>query len=108
GDVRFAGGVQLVLEADSPLHSLSDLKLIDEDDFVSVTDAGDLVRGRLRLDRSGRLTGVDSLRWRRLTLPDGTPVVDKADGDAEGLFLDPEGGLAVSFERRHRLWFYGP
>ena len=108
GEVRFAGGVQLVLEDDSPLHSLSDLKLIDDDDFVSVTDAGDLVRGRLRLDRAGRLTGVDSLRWRRLTLPDGTPIVDKADGDAEGLFLDADGALAVSFERRHRLWSYGP
>lgn len=107
-EVRFAGGVQLVLEADSPLHSLSDLKLIDEDDFVSVTDAGDLVRGRLRLDRAGRLTGVDALRWRRLTLPDGTPIVDKADGDAEGLFLDADGGLGVSFERRHRLWSYDP
>ena len=107
GGVRFAGGVQLVLEADSPLHSLSDLKLIDEDDFVSVTDAGDLVRGRLRLDRAGRLRGLEALRWRRLTLPDGTPISDKADGDAEGLFLDAAGGLGVSFERRHRLWAYG-
>lgn len=108
GGVRFAGGVELVLEDDSPLHSLSDLKLVDANDFVSVTDAGDLVRGRLRLDRAGRLTGMDSLRWRRLTLPDGTPIVDKADGDAEGLFIDSSGRLAVSFERRHRLWSYGP
>ena len=108
GGARFAGGVELVLEADSPLHSLSDLKLIDADDFVSVTDAGDLVRGRLRLDRAGRLAGVDSLRWRRLTLLDGTPIADKADGDAEGLFVGLDGGVAVSFERRHRLWSYGP
>lgn len=107
GGVRFAGGVQLVLEADSPLHSLSDLKLIDANAFVAVTDAGDLVRGRLRLDEAGRLAGVDSLRYRRLTLADGTPITDKADGDAEGLFLDSHGGLAVSFERRHRLWSYG-
>lgn len=106
--VRFAGGVELVLEDDSPLHSLSDLKLIGEDDFVSVSDAGDLVRGRLRLDRAGRLEGVDALRWRRLTLPDGSPIADKEDGDAEGLFIDAAGRLAVSFERRHRLWSYGP
>jgi len=106
--VRFAGGVELVLDTDSPLHSLSDLKMLDEDDFVSVTDAGDLVRGRLRLDRRGRLEGVEALRWRRLTLPDGSPITDKADGDAEGLFLDAGGELAVSFERRHRLWSYGP
>lgn len=107
GGVRFAGGVELVLAPGSPLHSLSDLKLVDADDFVSVSDAGDLVRGRLRLDGAGRLKGVDSLRWRRLTLPDGSPITDKADGDAEGLFLGPD-GLAVSFERRHRLWSYGP
>jgi len=106
--VRFAGGVELVLEPDSPLHSLSDLKLVDDDGFVSVTDAGDLVRGRLRLDAAGRLEGVDSLRYRRLTLADGTAITDKADGDAEGLFLDADGDLAVSFERRHRLWSYGP
>src|SRR5690606_749534 len=93
---------------DSPLHSLSDLKLIDDDDFVSVSDAGDLVRGRLRLDVAGRLAGVEGLRHRRLTLTDGSPITDKEDGDAEGLFLDAEGRLAVAFERRHRLWSYGP
>ena len=106
--VRFAGGVELVLDPDSPMHSLSDLKLVDPDEFVSVTDAGDLVRGRVRLDAEGRLEGVDSLRWRRLTLMDGTVITDKADGDAEGLFLGPDGGVVVSFERRHRLWSYGP
>lgn len=106
--VRFAGGVELVLDPDSPLHSLSDLKLVNGDDFVSVSDAGDLVRGRLRLDAVGRLEGVDSLRWRRLTLANGTAITDKADGDAEALFLDSDGGLAVAFERRHRLWSYGP
>ena len=106
--VRFAGGVELVLGPDSPLHSLSDLKLVDEDDFVSVSDAGDLVRGRLRLGDDGRIEGVEGLRHRRLTLTDGSPITDKADGDAEALFLDPEGRLAVAFERRHRLWSYGP
>ena len=60
--------MELVLEETSPLHSLSDLKLLDEDDFVSVTDAGDLVRGRLRLNAAGRLTGVEGLQFRRLTL----------------------------------------
>ncbi|HZV85860.1 MAG TPA: esterase-like activity of phytase family protein, partial [Brevundimonas sp.] len=106
--VTFAGGLQLVLEPESPLHSLSDLKLIDEDDFVAVTDTGDLVRGRLRLDGGGRLRGADSLRYRRLKSIDGAPITDKAEGDAEGLFLTPNGDLVVSFERLHRLWSYGP
>lgn len=106
--VRFAGGVELVLDATSPLHSLSDLKLTGDGDFVSVTDAGDLVRGRLVLDARGRLTGVSGLRYRRLTLLDGAPIVDKADGDAEGLLVTDGGDLFISFERNHRIWDYGP
>jgi len=105
--VRFAGGVELVLDAASPLHSLSDLKLLDEAAFVSVSDAGDLVRGRLRLDAAGRLTGVEGLAVRRLTLMDGAPIVSKADGDAEGLAIDAAGDLLVSFERDHRIWNFG-
>ena len=105
--VRFAGGLELVLEDASPLHSLSDLKLVDEDDFVSVTDAGDLVSGRLRLNPAGRLTGLEALRFRRLTLIDGRPIVEKVDGDAEGVAIDANGDLLVSFERDHRIWNYG-
>jgi hypothetical protein len=105
--VRFAGGLELVLDETSPLHSLSDLKLLDDAAFVSVSDAGDLVRGRLRLDASGRLVAVEGLAVRRLTLADGAPIVDKADGDAEGLAIDAGGDLLVSFERDHRIWNYG-
>ena len=105
--VRFAGGVELVLEAGSPLHSLSDLKLTGENGFVSVSDAGDLVRGHLVLNRSGRLVGVTGLAWRRLTMADGTPIAGKADGDAEGLAITDSGDLLVSFERDHRIWNYG-
>jgi len=105
--VRFAGGVELVLEDGSPLHSLSDLKLLDARAFVSVSDAGDLVRGRLRLDAAGRLTGVEALGVRRLTLMDGAPITEKTDGDAEGLAINVHGDLLVSFERVHRIWNYG-
>lgn len=105
--VRFAGGLQIVLDDTSPLHSLSDLKLT-EDGFVSVTDAGDLVRGQLVLNSGGRLTGVSGLQYRRLTLMSGQPIVEKRDGDAEGLAISGEGDVLVSFERDHRIWNYGP
>jgi len=105
--VRFAGGLELVLDKASPLHSLSDLKLLDATTFVSVSDAGDLVRGRLVLDAAGRLTGVEALGVRRLTLLNGAPIIEKADGDAEGLAIDARGDLLVSFERDHRIWNYG-
>lgn len=105
--VTFAGGAELVLAADSPLHSLSDLKIISGPEFVSVSDAGDLVRGVLVRDEAGRLTGVAELMYRRLTLTDGTPIVEKVDGDAEGLLITRGGELLVSFERNHRIWNYG-
>lgn len=107
-DVRFAGGVQIVLDETSPLHSLSDIKLIGDDSFVSVTDAGDLVRGRLTLDGDGRLIGVAGLTYRRLTLLDGDPITEKVEGDAEGVLITGAGDLFISFERDHRLWNYGP
>lgn len=107
--VRFAGGVEIVLPTDSPLHSLSDFKLVDDaHGFVSVTDAGDLVRGRLTLNSQGRLTGVSGLQYRRLTLTDGQPITEKFDGDAEGLLVTDGGDLFISFERNHRIWNYGP
>ncbi|WP_439470223.1 esterase-like activity of phytase family protein [Brevundimonas sp.] len=106
--VRFAGGVEIVLDEASPLHSLSDFKLTgDGGGFISVTDAGDLVRGRLVLSSRDRLTGVADLQYRRLTLLDGAPITEKVDGDAEGLLISTDGELYISFERRHRIWNYG-
>jgi hypothetical protein len=106
--VRFAGGVEIVAGLGSPLHGLSDLKLTGDGGFVAVSDAGDLVRGVLRLDPQGRLVGVDRLASRRLTLENGRSITDKVDGDAEGLALTRSGDLLISFERRHRIWNYGP
>jgi hypothetical protein len=104
--VRFAGGVELVADDASPLHSLSDFKLTDHG-FISVSDAGDLVRGRMRFGHDGRLVGMDALAFRRLTLSTGDPIVEKVDGDAEGLLITDGGDLLVSFERNHRIWNYG-
>lgn len=106
--VSFAGGVQLLTPTVSPLRSLSDFKLLGDGQFLSVTDAGDMVRGTLRLDDDGRLVGIDQLRSRRLTLANGNPISEKVDGDAEGLAVLPDGQVLVSFERDHRIWSYGP
>ncbi|WP_339914742.1 esterase-like activity of phytase family protein [uncultured Brevundimonas sp.] len=105
--VRFAGGIEIDADPASPLHSLSDLKIINGDLF-SVSDAGDLVQAHLRLGPRGRLTSIDAPRLRRLTLMDGSPITDKTDGDAEGLTITASGELLISFERRHRIWNYGP
>jgi len=106
--VAYAGGIELRTGAQSPIRSLSDLKLIGDGGFVTVSDVGDLVTGRLTLDRRGHLSGIEGVQFRRLTLMDGQAISDKVDGDAEGLALLPNGDLLVSFERDHRIWNYGP
>jgi hypothetical protein len=108
GNVDYAGGIEIVATPTSPLHSLSDLKLTGDGGVVTVSDTGDLVRADLRLDAAGRLVGLDRFRSRRLTLQDGKPIADKQDGDAEGLAVTDGGDLLVSFERKHRIWNYGP
>ncbi|WP_242912997.1 esterase-like activity of phytase family protein [Brevundimonas pishanensis] len=106
--VTFVGGVQLLTPTLSPLRSLSDLKLVGEDGFVTVSDAGDLILGQIKLDDGGKLIGLDQFRSRRLSLTDGSPITEKVDGDAEGLAVLPNGEVLVSFERDHRIWNYGP
>lgn len=104
--VRFAGGLQIVTPRGDRLHGLSDLKLADGE-LVAVTDAGDLVRGRLALDRRGRLAGLSDLRLRGLTAEDGRAFPTKSDGDAESLAITAGGELVVGFEQTPRLWSYG-
>lgn len=106
--IRFIGGLEILAAADSPVHSLSDLKTT-QDWLYSVTDAGDLIRFRIGYDAvSQDPTSIERMELRRLSLADGSPIVEKEDGDAEGMFITPEGRLAISFERKHRLWDYGP
>ncbi len=105
--VRFAGGVQIVTPRGARLHGLSDLKLVDGD-MVAVTDAGDLVRGRLVLDGRGRLAGLSNLRLRSLTGEDRRPFPTRSEGDAESLAITADGELVVGFEQTPRLWSYGP
>lgn len=101
--VRYAGG--LILRG-ANLHGLSDLK-IDGDRAWAVSDFGDLVRFTIRLDRNGRLTSADNAINRPLTGPDGVVLTPKANADAEGLALLPDGRVLISFERDHRIWSYG-
>lgn len=101
--VSYGGG--LVLRGPN-LHGLSDLK-IDGTRAWAVSDFGDLVRFTIRLDRNGRLTSAGDAINRPLTGPDGAVLTPKANADAEGLALLPDGRVLISFERDHRIWSYG-
>jgi hypothetical protein len=103
----YAGGLELTSDDTARLHGLSDLEVLADGRFVAVSDEGDLVKGRVVLDAAGRLSGVADVTLAPLTNPEGQPVSgQKADSDAEGLALWPNGDLMVSFERNHRIWLY--
>jgi len=91
-DPRFGGFSGLTISADGRRLS-------------AVTDRGCWVHFRPALVSTGRLTGVDDAQIRRLQNFGGKPTGAKRESDAESL-ITIDGGFAVSFERRHRLWLY--
>lgn len=109
GALTFAGGIELSARGSSLFGGLSGLDVDDEGGFLMVTDEGDLVQGRIVLDVAGRLTGLSDVTIRRLLSDEHGAVSGKDDGDAEDVTVLPDGGFAVSFERRHRVLAYaGP
>jgi hypothetical protein len=106
GDFVYAGGLALTSRQTDRLHGLSDIHVTGTDRVTAVGDDGIFLDLRLVLDRSGRLAGVTDARLTLLTGPDGRPLPDKADADAEGLAQLESGDRLVSFERRHRIWVY--
>ena len=106
GGFRYAGGLVLTSTETDQLHGLSDLDVSMADRLTAVGDLGVLLDAQLLFDDAGRLAGVTDARLTPLTGEDGRPLVDKAEGDAEGLALLPDGDRLVSFERHHRILRY--
>lgn len=108
GSSHFAwrGGLEL-RSADERFGGISGL-LIDADGtgLTAVTDTGYWLTARLSYD-DGALSGVSDMRMAPILDEQGESVADsKRRGDAEGLTRLDDGRLAVSFERRHRVWAY--
>jgi hypothetical protein len=102
GPLTYVGGLVLTARGTSRFGGLSGLDG-DSEGLVAVTDAGDLVRFRVRLDRSGGVVGASDAALAGLLDVSGAPLSgDKQEGDAEGLVVDA-GGLTISFEHRHRI-----
>ena len=106
GRFTYAGGFAFASTQTARLHGLSDLVITGADRLTAIGDEGVVFEARLQLDGHGRLTGLTDARLAPLTGPDGKPLVDKADADAEGVALLSNGDRLVSFERRHRVWLY--
>jgi hypothetical protein len=106
GPLTYAGGFSLTAPGTPQFGGVSGLDIDADGGFVAVTDAGDLIRGRLRLGRDGRLEGVQATTIRRVTDEHGRAFEDKDEGDAEDVTVLPDGGVAVSFEQEHRILVY--
>ena len=105
GALRYLGGFRL-RSPDAAFGGLSGLDISPDGARVRfVSDAGYWVRAALRHAPDGRLAGIGGAEIGRLIAPDGRPVARKSEADAESL-ARLDGGIAVAFERDHRIWLY--
>jgi hypothetical protein len=104
GSFAYGGGIAIAGK-DSGLHELSDLRIVDGDRLLAVSDGGHLLEGRLLFDETGYLSGLADARVTPLVGERGEPLTG-FDGNAEGLDVLPAGDRLVSFERHHRIWLY--
>ena len=105
GSLIFQGGLNLT-SLDPRFGGFSGLTIsADGRRLSAVTDRGYWVHFRPAFVSTGRLTGIDDAQIGRLQNLGGKPPGAKRDSDAESL-IATDGGFAVSFERRHRLWLY--
>lgn len=102
GELAWAGGLVLSSPDTASLGGLSGIDVAADGGFLSQSDEGGLLRGRLVLDAAGRLAGVAGATLERLVDERGRPYGRKIDADAEDVTLVP-GGYAVSFEQDHRV-----
>ena len=109
GGLRYLGGLWLQSE-DKGFGGLSGLSVEEKEGEVrllAITDQGDKLTGRLRLE-GDRLRGLDELVMEPLVNPRGEPIAGKSWGDAESVSRLSDGRVLVGFEQRHRIWAYGP
>lgn len=91
---RFGGWSDLAISADGAR-------------LLAISDRGTWLSARLSHDDAGTLARLDDVRLGALRDQTGHPLKGLA-GDAEGLATTADGSLFVSFERRHRIWWYPP
>lgn len=109
GALKLMGGLWLQSE-DKGFGGLSGFVVSESEGslrMIGVTDQGEKLTARLVLE-NGRLIGLDQGVLQPLIDEAGAPIAGKSLGDAEALARLPDGRILVGFERRHRIWAYGP
>jgi hypothetical protein len=105
GRLIFQGGLELA-SSDPRFGGLSGLVVsLDGTRLSAVTDQGDWVFFKPILSSTGQLRGLAGAQIGDLRDLDGKPLRGKRRSDAESL-VSVDDGIAISFERRHRLWIY--
>jgi hypothetical protein len=110
GELAYRGGLQLT-SPDRRFGGWSGLLVsADGTHFLSQSDEGHWLRASLLYDKRGNLTGVVDGQLADMENLDGAKLARKEEADAEGLAAlsdkGPDGPVAVSFERDHRIWRY--
>jgi hypothetical protein len=106
GALRFRGALELK-SADKRFGGFSGLLVSpDGSRLTAISDEGYWFTGRLRYAADGALAGLDQTQLEKMRGLSGQPLPNKWWSDAEALALLPDGGLAVAFEGRKRLWRY--
>lgn len=77
----------------------------DGGSFIAISDRGTLITGTLER-KNGKITGVNLRSKSMLNDVEGNPLARRSFVDSEGLALDNQGRLYVSFEWNHRVWRY--
>ncbi|OYX36252.1 MAG: hypothetical protein B7Y99_02085 [Caulobacterales bacterium 32-69-10] len=107
GALVYAGGLILTSPETDRFGGLSGLDVRPDGTFVSHSDSGDLLTGRIVLSRRGRLVGIADATWAKLTDEAGEAFQGaKSNADSEDITFMPGGGFAVSFEQSPRVELY--
>jgi hypothetical protein len=107
GRLIYRGGYSLTAN-DPRFGGWSDLDISDDGTrLTSISDRGFWFDASLEHDAQGGMAQLTDARLGCLLNLSGyrQPGIR---GDAEGLSRSPEGGFLVSYERRHRIWYYPP
>ncbi len=90
---------------DARFGGFSGLEVSDDGtSFVSISDRGSIITGQF-VRQNGKITGVKAGPLLPILDRKSKPVI-KYHVDAEGLAIDDQGRLFISFEADHRVWRY--
>ena len=107
GRLIYRGGHSLTAN-DSRFGGWSDLDISgDGTRLTAISDRGFWFDAKVEHDAQGGIANLAEARLGYLLNLAGFRQRG-LNGDAEGLSRTPDGGFLVSFERRHRIWFYPP